>query len=316
MTDIDDNEKSMQVSSVPDIGARLRKAREARQLTIAEVASQLRLPKEVIEHLEQQDWARLHGRTYAHGYFSSYVKFLQLDYEELLEQFNHSYTEVDRPKITPRLKQQIKDTPGFGIAVKPVIFIAALAGVAWLVFSYQDRIIDFVLTQQKPNLVDYDAADRPVETLEPVPGFSRSVEPIIESQPATLPPIVAEPIELTIPDEWQNNLLQSEVDDGDLSPSIETAESTASELLSPQSPPQLSLTFSGECWVEVIDASSTTLLSRIVRAGEQLSIAGDLPLSVRLGRASAVTVEFNNEPMDIGMYTQGDVARFSVGSGS
>lgn len=316
MTDIDDNEKSMHTSSTLDVGARLRKAREARQLTIAEVASQLRLPKEVVEHLEQQDWARLHGRTYAHGYFSSYVKFLQLDYEELLEQFNQSYTEVDRPKTTPRLKQQIKDNRGFGIPVKPVIFIAALAGLAWLVFTDQGRFVDFVLTQQKPNLVDSDVADTAVETIESVTSFSRSVEPVFESQAMTPPAIMTEPLEFTLLDEWQNDLLQSEANNSDLSQSTETAESMISELQSPELLPQLSLTFSGECWVEVIDASSTILLSRIVRAGEQISISGDLPLRVSLGRASAVTVEFNNEPMDISMYTQGDVARFSVGSES
>ena len=316
MTEIDDKEISIQTSSTLDVGERLRKAREARQLSIVEAASQLRLPKEVLASLEQERWERLHGRTYARGYFSSYVKFLQLDYEELLEQFNQSYKEVDRPSVVPRLKQQIKDNRGLGIPVMPILVVVTLAVVAWFVFSNQDRIIDFVSPQSGQTGGDYHNENSRVETLEPASGFSRSVEPIIDSQPATPPQNVAENLEATPQDDWLSTLLQPEAADSEISQSTETVGSTVYELQSQQSRPQLSLAFTEECWVEVIDASATTLLSRIVRAGEQVSLEGELPLNVLLGRASAVTVEFNNEPVDISGYTQGNVARFSIGADS
>lgn len=316
MTAIDDKEITIQTSSIPDVGERLRKAREARQLSIIEASAQLRLPKDVLASLEQERWERLHGRTYARGYFSSYVKFLQLDYEELIEQFNQSYTEVERPTTAPRLKQQIKDKRGLGLPVMPILIALTLAVLAWFVFSNQDMIVDLVAPQSEQTGGDYETEISQVETLEPAAGFSRSVEPIIESQPVTSRQIVDESQEVTSQDDWLSTLLQPEAVDIDISQATEIADPTEPEVQVQQPRPQLSLAFSEECWVEVIDASATTLLSRIVRAGEQLSLEGELPLNVLLGRASAVTVEFNNEPVDISGYTQGNVARFSIGAES
>ena len=51
-------------------GRRLREAREAAQLTVAEVASRMRLKPRVLEQLENDNYERLHGSTFVRGYLS------------------------------------------------------------------------------------------------------------------------------------------------------------------------------------------------------------------------------------------------------
>ncbi|HDZ16314.1 MAG TPA: hypothetical protein ENI26_05785 [Methylophaga aminisulfidivorans] len=101
MSENNDNNPMMKAS--PSIGARLKQKRESKQFSVAEVAAQLRLTKEIIIYLETQQWEKLHGRTYARGYFSSYVRYLNLPYDEMLAVFDDEYLLIE---VSPKLNYQ------------------------------------------------------------------------------------------------------------------------------------------------------------------------------------------------------------------
>jgi cytoskeleton protein RodZ len=70
-----------------------------------------------------------------------------------------------------------------------------------------------------------------------------------------------------------------------------------------------------DCWVTVTEAGGKLLLRRIVQAGETVGLSGALPLSVVVGRASAVDVQVRGKPYDLKPVTRGGgVARFEVTS--
>ena len=92
MSAVNDESDSEEVKApTTGIGLKLQQAREQKKLTIAEVATQLRFTRTTIDHLEQEDWAKLHSRTYARGYLLNYVKFLGLPSDEILTIFNEQY---------------------------------------------------------------------------------------------------------------------------------------------------------------------------------------------------------------------------------
>ncbi len=82
MTDLelDQNENSGQ----PSVGAQLRQARTAKQLTIADVAATLRLSAHTIECLETDVMDDAMNPMYYRGYLGSYVRFLGLDAQAVL----------------------------------------------------------------------------------------------------------------------------------------------------------------------------------------------------------------------------------------
>lgn len=70
-----------------------------------------------------------------------------------------------------------------------------------------------------------------------------------------------------------------------------------------------------DCWITVTEAGGKQLLRRIVQAGETVGLSGALPLSVVVGRASAVDVQVRGKPYDLKPVTRGGgVARFEVTS--
>ena len=68
-------------------GRRLREAREAAQLTVAEVASRMRLKPRALEQLENDNYERLHGSTFVRGYLSGYARLLSLPEGPILEAY-------------------------------------------------------------------------------------------------------------------------------------------------------------------------------------------------------------------------------------
>jgi cytoskeleton protein RodZ len=128
---VGDNEQEISiVESLPSIGEQLRQAREAKKLTIAEVAVLLKLAKDTLTKLEADNWEQLHGRIYARGYLKNYVKFLSLPEDTLLSAFDIEYKPTETEKTGSQQHNSKTEFPWF-----PVIMIIIVLVITW--FAYQ-----------------------------------------------------------------------------------------------------------------------------------------------------------------------------------
>jgi cytoskeleton protein RodZ len=82
------------------VGRRLREAREAAGLGLAEVSSRLKMPLRVVQSLEDEDWARLGAPVYVRGQLRSYARLLGIDAAPVEEAAGVSV--VEPPVLTPR----------------------------------------------------------------------------------------------------------------------------------------------------------------------------------------------------------------------
>lgn len=67
------------IESAPDVGEQLRSAREAKGLTLEQVAAETRIPLRHLVAMEAGEFAKLPGRTYAVGFARTYAKAVGLD---------------------------------------------------------------------------------------------------------------------------------------------------------------------------------------------------------------------------------------------
>jgi len=74
----------------------------------------------------------------------------------------------------------------------------------------------------------------------------------------------------------------------------------------------VALSVSEDSWIEVIDGAGNTRLSRIVRAGEALSMGGVSPWRVRIGHVGGVKVTLRGQPVDLSPYARNNVARLEL----
>ena len=83
------------------IGARLRAAREARGLTLEQLAAETRIPQRHLQTIEAGDFAALPARTYAVGFSKTYARAVGLDENEVLVSVRD---ELDAQEPAPRYR--------------------------------------------------------------------------------------------------------------------------------------------------------------------------------------------------------------------
>jgi len=77
---------------------------------------------------------------------------------------------------------------------------------------------------------------------------------------------------------------------------------------------ELTVVFDDESWVSVDDATGRQLFGDLGQDGRTITVAGPVPLSVLVGNAPGVRVEFEGESVDLEPFTSDtNVARFELG---
>src|SRR5687767_10050190 len=71
---------------VVTVGQRLREAREAKGLSVEDIAAQTRIPTRHLTSLEESDWDKLPAATYSIGFAKNYAGAIDLDRNEIGEQ--------------------------------------------------------------------------------------------------------------------------------------------------------------------------------------------------------------------------------------
>lgn len=86
----DEQPQGQPAPSTPRVnpGEQLRRVREQRGLSVQRVAEELNLTPAVVGFLEDGEFQRLPGHTFARGYIRTYARLLELDQAELVEAFD------------------------------------------------------------------------------------------------------------------------------------------------------------------------------------------------------------------------------------
>lgn len=71
-------------------------------------------------------------------------------------------------------------------------------------------------------------------------------------------------------------------------------------------------TFSGDCWVNIYDATGERIAWGIKKAGYVMNISGQAPFKVTLGKPELVSIEYQNEAFDMSQFSRGNIAKFSL----
>lgn len=110
----------------PDgIGAWLREEREARQLSLEELAQTTRIPLRSLQLLEEDRFDALPGDVFARGFLRSYARALGLSVDEVLARFDGLRASLpSEPEPPPRMSSAPAERgSGFGIAIALVILL-------------------------------------------------------------------------------------------------------------------------------------------------------------------------------------------------
>ncbi len=271
-------------------GKTLKRHRIERRLSVEKIASELNLTTAVITALEADDYAQLPEPVYTRGYIHAYATLLQLDSKPLLQSHSTATQGTQTLRPVPGLDVALNRFPRklMLLTATVAIILIGLALAHWM----QER------TQRSTSQT------RPTSLAVPV-------------EPAQPEQLAADTVGTGKLAAWQN-LEQRVVRPDATWPGTAAQDAALLQNIDSRSTHvadgQLLLRFTEQCWVEIRDVHGQLLISKLVEAGEQLRIGGQKPLSVLLGNAQGVTVEYAGRPVAIKPFTRNNIARLTVGA--
>lgn len=90
------------------LGEEFRSAREARGLTLSDVAEQIHIRSVYLNAIENDDWKAIGAPVYVRGFIRTYARFLGLDGEDAVGRFNQT-APPERPAHAPAAAMDFSD---------------------------------------------------------------------------------------------------------------------------------------------------------------------------------------------------------------
>ena len=318
---------------IADLGARLRSERKRQNLSLEQIAEELRLEPRVLHALEDERFDDLVAPVFARGYLRQYGKKLGLDCEGLLRGYErlteHTHVELEPPASVAARSMEPGLNRRWLFAALIVIFVAvAGAGLVWWFGGLDGFAERFGLASSSTNpaALPYPAASSngaepeaallredtritaPVLAVERASDAPSLAEFLLGREPdqphAADPANVAGPVDVGDQAGLADPTVQADRQDSSIAAdgvdAAATADSvTAVDDLSGHETVEAALTFVQDSWAEVTDARGVRLVYELGFAGEERAVVGAAPVDFLFGNAAGVALVIDGEPFAI-----------------
>ena len=280
------------------VGRLLRDQREARALSIEDVAKRLRIRRPYLEAIEQGRFDQLPGAAYIPAFLRAYAAHLDLDAEKVLTAYQASGpVPISRPVALPADFPILEKRAPIGLAVLTVLLVVGAGYAVWHYLPRQETIG----AQTVPPVPDRLVASRPATSPEPAPAVQQAAAPAPErtpmpttvwpapkqetaAVPVAPPPAVAVPappplVVMSVPSIGQAQAAQAPANEraNGVDPQEAVARGTAeqSNVATIATPPVRSdthITARTNSWIELRTPGGDVLAQSYVRAGESYTV--------------------------------------------
>ncbi len=305
MSTTDNNDgtvKTETVEKLQSVGQILKVARLDRNMSIQDIAKQLRLSESQVTAIEEDDYSKFSGRTFLHGFIRNYAKLVHTDTVEFLQLLQQTLP----PPSSHVISYPVEGTP-FTASRKQsrgslVILGGAVLVSLFLIYEvYRSGGDD---SQSDENVESGDMAEISKE-------FKTEVKQDNEDAQLQLPPTInsnnSDTIELSGDENvaYQGNNITNQQN---------TVQTVTSHKPVNNDESIIHFVFNEESWVEVKDATGKKIFSQISPGKTEKMLYGKRPFSLTIGNAANVRVVYNSKLVDLTPYTSkyGGVARLSL----
>ncbi|MGU5771383.1 cytoskeleton protein RodZ [Aeromonas allosaccharophila] len=301
-------------------GQLLRNAREQLGWTREQVASRIHLRLTLIAAIESDTYDKHTSHTFIRGYLRTYAKLVGIPEETILAAYDKlgltPPDNIDMQSFSRRSRQQANDSRLKVVTWLVILVLIALSVAWWWQSTARRSAGDEALaatemsatssTPAEPAITPPDAINTdPVEGATVAPAATDVTAPAVVSEAsATLAPASAAVAPTDV------NADVGTVADTAVSGANGTESNEA--VVDPATAPQLKMSFTADCWLDVKDANGKTLFSGLKKANDELVLEGAEPLKFIIGAPMAVKLDYKGQSFDMSRYNNGRTARFSL----
>lgn len=315
-------------SPIATPGERLRQARESLGLSQQVVAERLCLKVSTVREIEEDNTPAGLAPTFLRGYIRSYSKLVHLPEDELLPMLEKHVVPSRTSNVSPMqhlaLGKSRKKRDGWLMTFTWIILLGVLGlTVAWWWQNHQAQ------QQEINSMVDHANATQTSQDGQPLDLGNGEPDPVVPDDSATgattpevTPPADASSAASTpaatnaptpvapvtpAPSQTASPAQPSPAPSSSAAPAVETP--------APSAPASnaLAMSFSADCWLEVVDSTGKKLFSGMQRNGGSLNLSGQPPYRLKIGAPAAVHIQYQGKPVDLSQYVKSNqVARLTL----
>ncbi len=260
----DQNAKSM--TNLP-VGEILRRTRLHYKQTIPDIERALRIRASQIEAIESGDLSKLPGRVYAIGFVRSYSEFLGLDGDKMVELFKKQSV---GKSLVPELN--FPAAPSDTKLPSKKLAMACMAGIIAVLIFFTFK----------------GGADK--DNVNEIPAVANVRE--IPKAPAAAPAQPAQTAATQQPDGQITVGTEQAPAAGE-----EAVAAAESETIAEKPQDGIILNILENSWVEIKDRSGKSMISRVLKAGDQYFVPDRPDLAISLGNAGGVAFEVDGQKL-------------------
>lgn len=296
-------------------GQILSEARKKLSLSTEDVAKKLNFKISLVDNIEQDIFDQTLPSTYNRGYLRSYAQLVKVDINDVLSAYDMlGVAELQRSEMQSFSNLTEKQAEHSRLMWFSYFIVAILCGllIMWWWQEPKQSVEDNSVAEKVASSLPILSTDtQKLTQVAPTIDSPQSIENHNEtintesSQQSTTESITAADIDSLNHEnsistesmaEDESNAPEVQPDDGAVSAEISTAV----------------FTFSGDCWVNIYDATGERIAWGVKKSGYVMTISGEAPLKVTLGRPELATIVFNDESVDLSSFSEGNVAKFTL----
>ncbi|WP_324004316.1 cytoskeleton protein RodZ [Aeromonas hydrophila] len=291
-------------------GQLLRNAREQLGWTREQVASRIHLRLTLIAAIESDTYDKHTSHTFIRGYLRTYAKLVGIPEETILAAYDKlgltPPDNIDMQSFSRRSRQQANDSRLKVVTWLVILVLIALSVAWWWQSTARRSAGDEALAATEMGAT----SNTPSATVPPAVDVADPVvAPATSAAAATSVDPVASAAATTLPVDASSAVATTAVATSAATATQPAADAATSE---PAKVPQLKMSFTADCWLDVKDAKGKTLFSGLKKANDELVLEGPEPLKFIIGAPMAVNIEYQGKSIDMSRYNNGRTARLSL----
>jgi cytoskeleton protein RodZ len=293
-------------------GQMLSEARKKLSLSTEYVAEKLKFKNDIVQNIEQDLFDQKLPTTFNRGYLRSYAKLVNIDVAEVLSAYDMlGVAEVQRSEMQSFSNLTEKE--------------AEHSRIMWLSYFIAAILIGLMILwwQQEPK----QTVDEKIPEAQTIPmqlnsslGENNNADLVKQestqliTEKSAVDTVKKLPLDKVIKQEvGESQVIKSTVvTHEDVSPD-NTLDSVSKE--NEKSVVEVStavFTFSGDCWVNIYDATGERIAWGVKKSGYVMTITGKAPLKITLGKPELAAIVFNGQLIDMSTFNVGNIAKFTL----
>ena len=291
------------------VGQRLKRGREAKGWSVADLAQRLKRPLRQIDALEADNFAPLPNATHLRGFVRAYAGAVGLNPDSIAMLLPGR--EGAAPKELspgPRLNAPFPQPGAAAVADRGwlvgalaiLLLVSGYGAYAWFSPSLKLPAVAVKPVAQTPSSAPTQAATTPVSEAAPNTKPEPVAAPPTTMTPVALPsasPLVSAVTEFAPPSveptaQWQDDKLPPVVDSKGTGP--------------------IRMVFGKASWVEVRDGKGNVIHQKTHQPGDDQSVEGTGPFKLVIGNSRDVKLTYNGEAIDLVPHTKASAASLTL----